>query len=142
MVQKSLKKAFLKLTPEAPFQRILSQKDCLLTIPQSSKYVVSRCLKPQTSPEKAFKGSKHLLTRYLEDFGCLTSNLRVFAVSFTEGMELANSGESGIPISGSPDLIPQIPRCQEQKTDLCAQLTLIRLMRYRATTEPVAYVIT
>ncbi len=32
---------------------------------------MSRCLNPQTSPEKAFKGSKHLLTMYLEDFGCL-----------------------------------------------------------------------
>ena len=32
---------------------------------------VRRCLNPKTSPEKAFKGSKHLLTRYLEDFGCL-----------------------------------------------------------------------
>ena len=25
----------------------------------------------QTSPEKAFRGTKHLLTRYLGDFGCL-----------------------------------------------------------------------
>ena len=32
---------------------------------------MSRCLNPQTSPEKVFRGSKHLLTRYLEDFGCL-----------------------------------------------------------------------
>ena len=32
---------------------------------------MNRCLKPQTSPEKAFKGAKHLLIRYLEDFGCL-----------------------------------------------------------------------
>ncbi len=30
-----------------------------------------RCFNPQTSSEKAFRGSKHLLTRYLEDFGCL-----------------------------------------------------------------------
>ena len=30
-----------------------------------------RYLNPQTSPEKAFRGTKHLLTRYLEDFGCL-----------------------------------------------------------------------
>ena len=30
-----------------------------------------RWLNPETSLEKAFKGSKHLLTRYLEDFGCL-----------------------------------------------------------------------
>ena len=28
-------------------------------------------LNPQTSPEKAFQGSKHLLTKYLDDFGCL-----------------------------------------------------------------------
>ena len=28
-----------------------------------------RCLNPQTSPEKAFRGSNYLLTRYLEDFG-------------------------------------------------------------------------
>ena len=32
---------------------------------------MSRCLDSQTSPENAFKASKHLLTRYLEDFGCL-----------------------------------------------------------------------
>ena len=30
-----------------------------------------RCLDPQTPPEKAFRGSKHLLRRYLEDFGRL-----------------------------------------------------------------------
>ena len=29
-----------------------------------------RCLNPQTPPE-VFRGSKHLLTRYLEEFGCL-----------------------------------------------------------------------
>ena len=28
------------------------------------------CLNPRTSTEKAFRGSKHLLTRYLGDFGC------------------------------------------------------------------------
>ena len=32
---------------------------------------MSRCLDPQTPPEKAFSRSKHLLTRYLEDFGRL-----------------------------------------------------------------------
>ena len=32
---------------------------------------MSRCLDPQTPPEKAFRGSKYLLTRYLEDFGSL-----------------------------------------------------------------------
>ena len=32
---------------------------------------MSRCLDPQTPSEKAFRGSKHLLTRYLEDFGRL-----------------------------------------------------------------------
>ena len=32
---------------------------------------MSRCLDPQTPPEKAFRGSKHLLTRYLGDFGRL-----------------------------------------------------------------------
>ena len=32
---------------------------------QSSKYLVSRCLDPQTPPEKAFGGSKYLITRYL-----------------------------------------------------------------------------
>ena len=32
---------------------------------------MSRCLDPQTPPEKVFRGSKHLLTRYLEDFGRL-----------------------------------------------------------------------
>ena len=32
---------------------------------------MSRCLNLQISLEKAFRGSKHLLTRYLEDFGCL-----------------------------------------------------------------------
>ena len=30
-----------------------------------------RCLDPQTAPEKTFRGSKHLFTRYLEDFGRL-----------------------------------------------------------------------
>ena len=30
---------------------------------------MSRCLDPQTPPEKAFRGSKHLLTRYLGNFG-------------------------------------------------------------------------
>ena len=30
---------------------------------------MSSCLEPQTSPEKAFRGSKNLLRRYLEDFG-------------------------------------------------------------------------
>ena len=30
------------------------------------------------SPEKAFKGSKHLLTRYLEDFGCVGYILHLF----------------------------------------------------------------
>ena len=34
---------------------------------------MSRCLDPQTPPEKAFRGSKHLLTRYLGDFGRLGS---------------------------------------------------------------------
>ncbi len=33
--------------------------------------LLTRCLDPQTSPEKAFKGSKHLLIRDLEDFGRL-----------------------------------------------------------------------
>ena len=32
---------------------------------------MSRCLDPQTAPEKTFGGSKHLFTRYLEDFGRL-----------------------------------------------------------------------
>ena len=32
---------------------------------------MSRCLDPQTPPEKAFRGSKDLLTRYLRDFGRL-----------------------------------------------------------------------
>ena len=39
-------------------------------------------MNPQTSPDKAFRGSKHLLTRYLEDFGRLgfpyEKNLLVF----------------------------------------------------------------
>ena len=35
------------------------------------RYLLVRCLNPQISPEKEFRGSKHLLTRYLEDFGCL-----------------------------------------------------------------------
>ena len=30
---------------------------------------MNRCLDPKTPSEKAFRGSKHLLTRYLEDFG-------------------------------------------------------------------------
>ena len=30
-----------------------------------------RCLDPQTAPEKTFRGSKHLFTRYLDDFGRL-----------------------------------------------------------------------
>ena len=30
-----------------------------------------RCLNPQSSPEKAFRGSKYQLTRYSKDFGCL-----------------------------------------------------------------------
>ncbi len=33
--------------------------------------LVSMCLNPHASPEKAFKGSKHPFTRYLEDFGYL-----------------------------------------------------------------------
>ena len=32
---------------------------------------MSRCLDPQTPPEKVFRGSKLLLRRYLEDFGRL-----------------------------------------------------------------------
>ena len=32
---------------------------------------MSRSLDPQTRPDKAFGGSKHFLTRYLEDFGRL-----------------------------------------------------------------------
>ena len=32
---------------------------------------MSRCLDPQTPPEKVFRGSKHLLIRYLGDFGRL-----------------------------------------------------------------------
>ncbi len=35
--------------------------------------MMSRYLNPQTSPEKAFSGSIHLLTRYLGDCGCLGS---------------------------------------------------------------------
>ena len=35
----------------------------------------SRCLDPQTPPEKAFRGSKHLLTRYLGDFGRLGNRM-------------------------------------------------------------------
>ena len=41
------------------------------TLPYSSKYLLSTCLDPPTPPEKAFRGSKHLLTMYLEDFGRL-----------------------------------------------------------------------
>ena len=32
---------------------------------------MSRCLDPQTFPEKDFRGSKYLLKRYLGDFGRL-----------------------------------------------------------------------
>ena len=32
---------------------------------------MSRCLDPQTPPDKAFREPKHLLTRYLEDIGRL-----------------------------------------------------------------------
>ena len=35
---------------------------------------MSRCLDPQTPPDKAFRGLKHLLTRYSEDFGRLGIN--------------------------------------------------------------------
>ena len=38
----------------------------------TSKYLLGRCLNPQIYPEKAFRGSKHLLT-YLEDFECRNS---------------------------------------------------------------------
>ena len=40
--------------------------------PMTSKYLLGRCLNPQIYPEKAFRGSKHLLT-YLEDFECRNS---------------------------------------------------------------------
>ena len=36
---------------------------------------MSRRLDPQTPPEKAFRGSKHLVTRYLGDFGRLGKQL-------------------------------------------------------------------
>ena len=41
------------------------------TLVKSSKYLLSRCLDPQIPPEKTFRGSQHLLTRYLEDVGRL-----------------------------------------------------------------------
>ena len=50
---------------------------------------MSRCLDPQTPPEKAFRGSKHLLTRYLEDFGRLGF---IDAVPIKEGRFPANEG--------------------------------------------------
>ena len=43
----------------------------ILKLPCTSKCLVSQCLNPQTSHENGFRGSKHLLKRYLEDFGCL-----------------------------------------------------------------------
>ena len=49
-----------------------TQDPCLkVYLSTPSKYLASWCLNPQTPPEKAFRGSKHLLTRYLEDFGRL-----------------------------------------------------------------------
>ena len=37
------------------------------SLPESSKYLVSRCLEPQKAFSGGVWGSKHLLTRYLED---------------------------------------------------------------------------
>ena len=61
-----------------------------------------RCLNPKTSPEKAFKGSKHLLTRYLEDFGCLgwwdpCSGLLISISLLLDGFnpDLKNMGQNG-----------------------------------------------
>ena len=52
-------------------------------------YLVSRCLNPQTPPEKVFRVSKHLLTRYLEDFGCLGGNTIDF---FCQQMSISLGG--------------------------------------------------
>ncbi len=41
------------------------------TIRKETYNIQTRYLNPQTSPEQAFRGSKHLLTRCLEDFGCI-----------------------------------------------------------------------
>ena len=41
-------------------------------------YLVSRCLNPQTSPENAVRGSKYLLTKYLEHFGYLGIYLYIY----------------------------------------------------------------
>jgi len=51
----------------------------LFSISLIFQYLVSRCLEPQTPPEKAFRGSKHLLRRYLEDFGQDILTLKVVA---------------------------------------------------------------
>ena len=37
------------------------------SLPKSSKYLVSRCLEPLKAFSGGVWGSKHLLTRYLED---------------------------------------------------------------------------
>ena len=42
-----------------------------------------RCLDPQTRPEKAFGSSKHLLTKYLEDFGRLGIVVCCWVIFFT-----------------------------------------------------------
>ena len=45
--------------------------EILLNIWEVNKSCNPRRLDPQTPPEKAFRGSKHPLTRYLGDFGRL-----------------------------------------------------------------------
>ena len=62
----------------------------LLLKPYASKYLVSRYLDPQTPPDKAFRGPKHLLTRYLEDFGRLGKRKVVFQTSIFRGEPLVS----------------------------------------------------
>ena len=50
---------------------------------------MSRCLDPQTPPEKAFRCSKHLFTRYLEDFGRLGYIAHLISISIPYPMPAA-----------------------------------------------------
>ena len=55
---------------------------------------MSRYFNPQTSPEKAFRGSKHLLTRYLGDFGCL-GYIIIFILFFQTGKKTSENPTIG-----------------------------------------------
>ena len=69
-------------------------------LPSSSKYLVSRCLDPETPPEKAFGGSKHLLTRYLGDFGRLGLAIQEIDLFFPRKSLLGGEGVFNITLDG------------------------------------------